>query len=226
MAMKQTIETSLGGLAEELVDTLRNPLNVVKTSVYYLLHAEHLSAEKKAEHLQRIERQVGIADRVIAALADFVGLPAPAIRPVDVSACLREALNGNLLPENVTISLDCPSGLPPVMGDARQLSLAFANLIRNACDTMPNGGTVSISVCRAGDCVDVEFADKGSGSRRGNRGRIAGPPLATKHRGIGLGLAISRAILDKHDAELRVQGEEGQGSVFFVRLGQAQDAAA
>jgi two-component system sensor kinase FixL len=217
------MKTPIGGLAEELVDTLRDPLNVVKTSVYYLLHAEHLTAEKKAEHLARIERQIGIADSVITALGDLARLPAPRIRPIEVGACLREVLNGNELPENVTILLDCPTGLPPVMGDQLQLSIVFTNLIRNACDAMPDGGTLSISVCRDGDHVDVEFADTGLGIKRHDMRRTL---FTNKNHGISPGLAISRAILDKHNAELRVESEEGKGSVFTVRLGQAHCAAA
>jgi len=216
-------KTAIGGLAEELVDTLRNPLNVVLTSVYYLLHADHLSADKKAEHLHRIERQVGIADSVIAALGDFARLPAPKLRPVEVGACVREVLEGDLPPENVAISLDCPSRLPPVLGDPLQLSIVFTNLIRNACDAMPDGGTLSISVYRDGDYVDVQFADTRLGIKWDNMRSTLFP---AKNCGIGLGLAISRAILDKHNAELGVESEEGKGSVVTVRLGQAHCAAA
>ncbi len=220
---RMPIKTAIGGLSEELADALRDPLNVVKTSVYYLLHADHLSAEKSAEHLHRIERQIGVADCVVTALADFARLPAPKIRPVELGPCLHDVLDGNLLPENVRISLHCPTGLPPVMGDPLQLSLVFANLIRNACDAMPAGGTLSISARPAGDHVDLEFADVGLGNTLDNMRRSL---FATKNHGVGLGLAISQAILDKLGAELRVESEEGKGSVFTVRLGQADCVAA
>jgi signal transduction histidine kinase len=83
-----------GGVAHEL----RNPLNVVKTSVYYLLNARNPTPEKKAEHLQRIERQVLMADGVITALSSFAKLPVPNLRPVRVETLVREALEFNPLP--------------------------------------------------------------------------------------------------------------------------------
>src|SRR5262249_46878927 len=77
-----------GGVAHEL----RNPLNVVKTSVYYLLHARNPTPEKTAEHLRRIEQHVGLADGVITALANFAKMPIPDLTPVPLAACLKETL--------------------------------------------------------------------------------------------------------------------------------------
>src|SRR5262245_31943794 len=78
-----------GGVAHEL----RNPLNVVKTSVYYLLNARNPSTEKKAEHLQRIEKHIVLADGVITALSNFAKLPVPNRAPFTVGQCVREALD-------------------------------------------------------------------------------------------------------------------------------------
>src|SRR6266545_673469 len=105
-----TIGQVAGGVAHEL----RNPLNVVKTSVYYLLNARNPSPEKKAEHLQRIERQVMLADSVITALSSFAKLPVPNMRPFSVEGCVREALEFNPPPETVAATIDCPADLPRV----------------------------------------------------------------------------------------------------------------
>src|SRR5207253_10421225 len=91
-----TIGQVAGGVAHEL----RNPLNVVKTSVYYLLNARTASSEKKAEHLQRIERHILLADGVITALSNFARLPVPNLRPFPVEKCLREAIETTSLPDN------------------------------------------------------------------------------------------------------------------------------
>src|SRR5205085_11031119 len=84
-----------GGVAHEL----RNPLNVVKTSVYFLLNARNPTPEKRAEHLQRIERHVSLADNVITALSNFARLPVPNRRAFAVADCLHQVLESNPPPE-------------------------------------------------------------------------------------------------------------------------------
>ncbi len=203
-----------GGVAHEL----RNPLNVVKTSVYYLLNAKNLTPEKKAEHLSRIERHVGLADNVITALSNFAKMPVPERRPFAVGECVREALEANPLPTSCRVSVDCPPSLPPALADADQVRIVFANLVRNAREAMPEGGELSITGRAAGDGVEVVVADTGVGIPPEQFARITEPLYSTKARGLGLGLAIARAILDKNSGSLRVASEPGRGSAFTVWL--------
>jgi signal transduction histidine kinase len=206
-----------GGIAHEL----RNPLNVVKTSVYYLLNVRNASKEKIAEHLHRVERQVGVADGVITALSDFAKLPLPQLQPFPLDTCLREVLEVNPLPGNVEVALDCPSDLPLVLGDQRQLAIVFGNLIRNARDAMPEGGRLSIAAMVEDGEVSVAITDTGVGIEAELLEHIAEPLFSTKARGIGLGLAITHAILDKHGAALQVNSQPGQGSTFSVTFAAA-----
>ena len=89
---------ALGKLSAGLAHELRNPLNVIKTSVYYLLNARHPTAEKTAEHLNRIHKQVGLADGVITALSSFARLPLPNLEPFDLKTMIEEALETCSLP--------------------------------------------------------------------------------------------------------------------------------
>jgi len=137
-----TIGKVAGGVAHEL----RNPLNVVKTSVYYLVNAKNASPEKINSHLQRIERQVEVADRVITALNDFARLPVPQVDRVDVESCLREVVEGTALPSNIQTQWCVASPSSVVRADRAQLQIVFSNLIRNARDAMPDGGTLRLIV--------------------------------------------------------------------------------
>jgi signal transduction histidine kinase len=206
-----------GGIAHEL----RNPLNVVKTSIYYLLHAKQPTAEKTRQHLERIERQVGAADGVISALSDFARLPVPDLRPLAVAPCLHEVLELNQMPADVTAKIDCHADLPPVLGDDRQLKIVFGNLVRNARDAMPGGGTLSIAARHVGDKIEINVTDTGTGIAREDLERILEPLYSTKARGIGLGLAITRSIIEKHSGNLQISSEPGKGSTFTVRLAAA-----
>jgi signal transduction histidine kinase len=203
-----------GGVAHEL----RNPLNVVKTSVYYLLNARNPAPEKKAEHLQRIERHVILADSVITALSSFAKLPLPNLVPFRVERCVREALEINTVPDTIQVAVDCPPSLPPVLGDADQLRIVFGNLIRNAREAMPQGGRLEIAARSAGEAVEIRVTDTGVGIPWEHLARIMEPLFSTKARGLGLGLAIARAILDKNKGTLHVTSEPGKGSTFIIKL--------
>jgi two-component system NtrC family sensor kinase len=203
-----------GGIAHEL----RNPLNVVKTSVYYLLNAKNPTAAKQAEHLTRIERHVTLADGVITALSSFAKMPVPDLQPFPVSQCVQEALETNPVPENVRVTVDCPVSLPPVQGDINHLRIVFANLIRNAREAMPKGGSLSIKGQVVNDAVEVAVTDTGVGIPSEDIYQIMEPLYSTKARGLGLGLAIARAILDKNNGSMRLTSEVGKGSSFTVRL--------
>jgi signal transduction histidine kinase len=206
-----------GGVAHEV----RNPLNVIKTSVYYLLHAKNPTAEKTAVHLQRIERQVEVADDVITALNDYARLPVPNMEPLPIEPFLREVLELNPLADSVCTELACPTTVPPILGDAHQLRIVFGNLIRNAREAMPDGGAIFVTARHVQNQVEIEVTDSGVGIRSEDLGRIMEPLFSTKARGIGLGLAISRAIIDKHSGKLEVVSEPGRGTTFTVRLAAA-----
>ena len=211
-----------GGVAHEL----RNPLNVVKTSIYYLVNARQAPAEKVRQHLERIERQIELADRVITALSDFARLPMPEVRPLCVEKCLKEVLELNAMPDEIAVILDLPPDLPPVLGDARQLQIVFGNLVRNARDAMlPQSGTLTITARPVEDDVAVTVVDTGVGIPRESLERILEPLYSTKARGMGLGLPITRSIIDKHGGRLHVASEVGAGSQFTVRLPAAHDGS-
>lgn len=203
-----------GGIAHEL----RNPLNVIKTSVYYLLHARQPTPEKSAEHLQRIHNQVGLADGVITALSNFARLPLPNMEPFDLELVLRDAVESCALPDGISVTIDLRPGRNRPLGDPAQLRIVFSNLIRNARDAMLDGGALTITAVDADGDVSVSVNDTGNGIPPEHLGRVMEPLFTTKARGIGLGLAIARAIVEKHRGQLTVASQPGVGTTFTVCL--------
>jgi signal transduction histidine kinase len=203
-----------GGVAHEL----RNPLNVVKTSVYYLLNAKNPTPEKKAEHLRRIEKHIVLADGVITALSNFAKLPVPNRTPFAVEQCVREALDTNPLTDNIQLTIDCLPSLPPALADSDQVRIVFANLIRNAREAMPQGGGLTVTARVVDGGIETTVADSGVGIPVEQLSRVMEPLYSTKARGLGLGLAIARAILEKNGGSLRVASEPGRGTTFTVFL--------
>ena len=209
-----TIGKVAGGIAHEL----RNPLNVVKTSVYFILNAKNASPEKIQTHLQRIERQVGVADGVITALNDFARLPVPQMDRVDVESCLKDVLEVTTVPRSIAVEWSIASPSPVVLGDRAQLQIVFSNLVRNARDAMPEGGRLYLRASPNGDQVEIQVQDTGVGIPPENLSRILEPLYSTKAKGIGLGLSIAQEIVSRHHGTMRVSSQQGVGSTFAIRL--------
>jgi signal transduction histidine kinase len=209
---------AIGQVSAGVAHELRNPLNVVKTSVYYLLNARNPTPEKTAEHLQRIGKHVDVADGVITALSRFAKMPVPELRPCPIEQCIREALEINPLGAAVSVVWQFSPDLPAVLVDRDQIRIVFGNLIRNAREAMPNGGTLRLSGRAVEEAVEVDVADTGVGMSPEVLARIMEPLYSTKARGLGLGLSIARAIIDKSGGTLHVTSTKGEGSTFTVRL--------
>lgn len=209
---------TIGQVAAGVAHELRNPLNVVKTSVYYLLNARNPTPEKMAEHLQRIERQVGLADSVITALSNLARLPVPNLRPLEPARQLREAAELNPVPANIQVEIECPADLPLLLADPDQLRIVLGNLIRNAREAMPEGGRLTLRARGGEGEVLLEVSDTGVGIPPENLARIMEPLYSTKARGLGLGLAIARAIIEKNQGSMTAHSTPGAGSTFTVRL--------
>ncbi len=203
-----------GGIAHEL----RNPLNVIKTSAYYLLNARKLTSEKTVEHLQRIEKQVELSDNVITALSRFAKLPLPTLQPFSVEACLRSAVEETALPAAIELELDCPDSLPHALADADQMQIVLGNLIRNAGDAMPDGGRLTLSAHNGTTNIEIAVKDTGHGIPEDQLSRVMEPLFSTKARGMGLGLSMARAIVEKNNGHLSVESEANRGTTFTIQI--------
>ncbi|MGI9518293.1 MAG: PAS domain-containing sensor histidine kinase [Pirellulaceae bacterium] len=209
-----------GGIAHEI----RNPLNAVKTSAYFLLNANQPAPDKIREHLERIDRQVSTIDSVITALADVARLPQPDLQPVAMGPVINEIVTSMSLPDSIVVELLIPDDLPRVMVDGNQIPIALRNLIRNARDAMTEGGTLTIDGQVSGDQVVISVNDTGPGIPEKDLERIMEPLVSTKARGMGLGLAITRAIVEKNGGSMQVQSKTGTGSTFSVHLTRQPEA--
>jgi signal transduction histidine kinase len=209
-----TIGQVAGGIAHEL----RNPLNVIKTSVYYLRNSTNVSQEKLTSHLERIDRQASVADNVIGALNSFARLPLPEMQPTRMDECLSEVLELIGLPDAIQVTVDLPPTLPLALADRQQLSIVFGNLIRNARDAMPQGGSLAIRGRDKAGFIEIDVEDSGIGIHPDNLAKIMEPLFSTKARGIGLGLPIARAIVEKHRGRLTVASQPCHGTRFTVEL--------
>lgn len=188
---------ALGQVASGIAHELRNPLNVVKTSAYYLLNARDQTTQKRVDHLKRLERNVELADNVITPLSNFARTPIPELKPIQIEPFLREALEINSPGADIELVVDCPADLPHASGDRDQLQIVLGNLIRNARDAMTQGGRMTVTGAPKDGAIEISFEDTGAGIAPGELARIMEPLCWTKARGLAdlepaIGIAMRR----------------------------------
>ncbi len=122
--------------------------------------------------------------------------------------------------QNIYLVDALAADLPLINGDKNQLQQVFLNLSLNACEAMPDGGTLMLSTSSVGEKVVVEVTDTGCGIKREHLDQIFQPFFTTKPvgKGTGLGLSVSYGIVQQHDGSLEVKSEVGKGSTFTITL--------
>jgi len=111
-----------------------------------------------------------------------------------------------------------PLDLPPVYADPHHILQVLGNLTVNACQSMDNGGSLTISAVVQGDMIEIAVKDTGTGILPENMSKLFEPLYTTKIKGIGLGLAVSRKLAETNDGRIEVQSQPGKGSTFTLYL--------
>ncbi len=176
------------------------------------------------EHVEVIAREIRRLDEVVQGFLKFARPEDLKLQPVNLSALIAE-IRSVLLPEaegrGVVLRIDC-EGAPDVNGDPAMLRQAFLNLALNACQAMPNGGTLRIGARAAsGRRVAIEIADTGIGIAPEHLQRIFDLYFTTKTKGSGIGLSMVYRTVQMHDGEIEVQSIVGAGTTFTIVLPQA-----
>jgi len=216
--LRQEKLAALGQLAGGVGHELRNPLGVINNAVYYLRMAQPEAGEKVKEYLGIIETETHNANKIISDLLDFSRIKSTAVESVDIAGLVRQTLERFPGPENVQITLNLPEDLPTLYIDPHQLTQVLGNLVLNACQAMPQGGILSLSAKKKGEMVTIAVADTGTGVTPENMQKLFEPLFTTKPKGIGLGLAVSKKLIEANGGKIEVESEVGVGSSFMVYL--------
>ncbi len=221
---------AVGTLTSGIAHELNNPLNNISITTEALMEGlQTLSDEEKWRHLQDIYFETERASEIVKSLLDFTRKEKPEMVPLDlgevVQSTIRLAQNEMTI-NNVSLTSDIPPDLPRVRGAANQLRQVFLNLLLNAIQAMPGGGSLSVSAnTHEADKVCVEIRDEGIGIPPEILPRIFDPFFTTKEpgKGTGLGLAVSLGIIRKFGGDIHVASEPGKGTAVHVCLPRAED---
>ncbi len=211
---------AIGQLASAIGHELRNPLGVI-TNAHYLLRSAVERPDGTADalrHLNTAEREVGAATLIVSDLLDYARARAPVTAPVDLPDLIDEVQSVMPAPPEVTVHRDDAADLPMVPADRDQLRQVLLNLLSNAYEAMPDGGEVTISTSATEGRVRISVADTGMGMDDEVRQQIFEPFFTQKARGIGLGLSVTKRIVDTHHGTITIVSAAGRGTTFTVEL--------
>lgn len=229
-------------VAGNVGNELRNPLGVMRNAVYYLSLRLAEADESIREYLEIIRTEIDGSQRILANFVDFSRSGPPRKRKTLVEELIRQGLAACTVPENVTVRVAIPETLPAIEIDPDQMRQVFENLIANAVQAMPEGGSLLIAVRRrntiggrsgnpqvsAGqsgmpmaqpaDFIDITATDSGTGISPENMTKVFQPLFTTKSRGIGLGLSLCKSFVEANGGQIAVSSEPGKGTTFTVSL--------
>ncbi|MBI4303638.1 MAG: histidine kinase [Chloroflexi bacterium] len=218
--------TSLGQLAASVAHEINNPLSGVLVYTQLLtkkINSDRFTKDNALEYLTKMEAELTRSTRLVRNLLDFARQSPPKFWEVDINEVVNRSFDlaahsAQLQHVNVTKELD--SSLPRITADFDQLQQVCTNLIMNAIQAMPGGGLLTLRTSGDSNEVKVEVRDTGVGISQENMRKLFTPFFTTKRevKGVGLGLAVSYGIIQRHHGRIEVKSKEGEGSTFTVFL--------
>ena len=215
-------------LARRLAHELRNPLFPLQITVENLQRARGLSQPQFDEIFQEstatLRAELENLHTIVGRFSDFSKMPAPRWQTVNLNETVRDALRLFEAQFNavgkppVTPELYFTEQIPEIQADPDLLHRALQNLVLNAMDAMPAGGTLTLRTSAREGGVRLEVSDTGTGLTQEECARLFTPYFTTKHHGTGLGLAIVQSVVSDHGGTIAVSSEPGRGTTFHIDL--------
>lgn len=220
-------------LARRLAHELKNPLFPLQLTVENLVRARELPAAEFDEVFRESTATLGMEianlKTIIARFSDFSKMPKPELERIDAKDAIKRVVSfygaaSGQAETKIRFEVDLSADPMPLDADPELLHRALSNLVLNAMDAMPDGGTLTLSAETRGDQVEIRVADTGQGMTPEECERLFTPYYTTKEHGTGLGLAIVQLVIADHAGTIAVESRAGGGATFVITLPKAGEA--
>jgi two-component system nitrogen regulation sensor histidine kinase NtrY len=212
-------------LARRLAHELKNPLMPLQITVENMVRAKKLPKKQFDEVFKEstatLTEEIDNLKTIVGRFSDFSKLPKPEAVEMDAREAVRRVvkLYGPALEEkHIELGTSIAAEPLSILGDSELLHRALSNLVLNAMDAMPEGGTLTVSAVRAKETARISVSDTGAGLTPEECERLFTPYYTTKQHGTGLGLAIVQSVVADHNGTIAVEGVEGGGARFVIGL--------
>ena len=215
-------------LARRLAHELKNPLFPLQLTVENLLRAKQQSPAQFEEIFKEssstLLAEIANLRTIISRFSEFSRMPQPQLQQIQLNDLVRNVSQlfqaqlhrGGQSP--IECKLELAEAMQPIAADPELLHRALSNLVLNAMDAMPQGGTLTLRTRQDNDRACLEVSDNGAGLTPEECARLFTPYYTTKAHGTGLGLAIVQSIVSDHGGRIRVHSEPGHGTTFVIEL--------
>ena len=215
-------------LARRLAHELKNPLFPLQLTVENLIRARQQNPqmfdEIFPESSSTLLAEISNLKAIIGRFGEFSRMPQPVFERIDLNQLVQgvaRLFQAQFRASEVTAihcQLDLDPSLPPIAADPQLLHRALSNLVLNAMDAMPTGGTLALRTRPAPDGATLEVSDSGIGLSSEECDRIFTPYYTSKQHGTGLGLAIVQSVISDHHGKIGVRSQANQGTTFLIEL--------
>jgi signal transduction histidine kinase len=218
--------SSLGQLAASIAHEVNNPLSGVLVYTQLLakkMKGDSLSKEIALDYLSKMESELNRSTKLISNLLDFARQSPPAFQQININEVVNRSFDlaaHTAKMQQIEVIRELEPTLPDITGDFDQLQQVCTNLILNAIQAMPGGGKLTLQTSIDKDYEKIEVSDTGYGISPENMRKLFTPFFTTKQavKGVGLGLAVSYGIIQRHHGRIEVQSKEKEGTTFTVYL--------
>jgi signal transduction histidine kinase len=217
---------AIGQTSSMVGHDLRNPLQTIMLTNYllkkelteeiYKLHPQTYT--KIMDQLESLDQQTAYMDKIVGNIQTYANITQPKFEKCDLLQIANNVISIMSIPQDITIQIHENSNLPPVSADPNTLKRVFNNLISNAIQAMPEGGLINIYGEKIDGNVKISIKDSGQGISNTVKENLFKPFYSTKAKGTGLGLAVSKKIIESHNGKINLESTNVSGSTFYFIL--------
>lgn len=212
--------SAVGEMASGVGHELRNPLNVMRNCLYLLkMSLDGNATQDVNETIQTLDKNIDASNKIVTDLLDYTRIKKSVLQNADLNDIVKEAMKGIEIPQGTTVRAEYADSPVSAYVDGGQISRAIFNIVTNAVQAIKSGnGRLAVTTGSGNGQSWVRVEDNGCGIPEESLPKIFEPLFTTKPKGIGLGLAITRQLIEQNNGTIQVESRAGEGTTVIIRL--------